>query len=1218
MYGASLISIGNLSTHFVISGLYTGLFSKRGDFGLVRLSRWSAWTGIFNSRQMDPPKKRSQPRPKRSNFKRVDRRVKLDSNRKTDQTNAKKERFVQLMQHQRMTEQSKKAKRQMINAKRQAREEKRTERNKAWRKLTKKGQPIMKERINYMLKELECMQRARMRKLTIGGLSSCQKFEGFLRLASIWLLFEASVYALSPLQLVKDRKVVSGKTSNVPHLVVSRQSSSLSDTSLSPSEFDRMINTNFPQVLTATDDIGFESMRSDATNITSAGLNTLYLQAKSTSTPSLLVEVSLSDSTKKVVNDLERCLQDIGPESGIGISPADFGDYGSIGNTNPTNSSLLAPPPPPPPVSGFNENQCSLNSSLEVEEDGVVEEEAPCQVSVYTTPENRVERQLYSLDGNRRSSFESVYSPPVVSEQVVHEVIHQTTPKATVLLQDDKPEVRPAKEISPPPRVRQKVGGATTPATSVTTSISEIISSPPTETALPFPEKKEQDHKGEKSDEETEISTTRSAATLEKKCVYQSGNQSERSDAKNERSAAIPAVVTVPTASNLRPTTEEKIVPKPRIQNAASRPRRMESEEDYEWAKKVQQIAQWQADVNLAMQGTNSGAFIGSPVEDMVDDEVSDVQRPKPLRRKNLQVTHHQPQRQPTMITSKTFQYQPKPLNGNKLESMQRLLQPQQQQHNNAYEIIRRDDMFSRRFGANQNQMYSPSPRLPTSQSPLPTYSQNGLRYSQTANVRCENATYQVYDSTARNGRHSPPSVQLQPKVSLVVPCPGVVRARPSMHGGEAITSYPRSHLSGYAEALSLATAANNAVAEAFSRRGGCNAKQHHHLHHRQPTAASAVRAAPNYGPLDYRNGRHGNTINFQGADSSVYGPAITGAYMNDPHPHRIKSPVFTSSFHGTGRIRVPIRPIQASKEASPILMPRNVYTRVSSSSKPLRNVVTVVPQSLVDSPSRRSPNSTTPIEPRHPRYYSSMTRSRSVGPTIIPPPADASAYPLVTDLSKGLRSVRTNDGKIASLVQALPPKKFILGRVASNEDICIETETPFAFSIAAKGKQICISKVASADDLQRSSIANAFSSELVNQGKMEEGIPVSLRVTFGSTPCVNSIASKSAVRESSLNKTFRSVLHINMTGGGGSATSSNPQGPLLRAAFHPYQNHLFEVPRLCKRQISPSLSRIYNSKEIIINIFLDVKMNLQSCELTTLQRRESNGLRMPSYRMTH
>lgn len=53
----------------------------------------------------------------------------------------------------------KKEKRKEIDAKRRAREERRTERNKAWRKLTKRGQPIMKERINYMLKELERMQQ---------------------------------------------------------------------------------------------------------------------------------------------------------------------------------------------------------------------------------------------------------------------------------------------------------------------------------------------------------------------------------------------------------------------------------------------------------------------------------------------------------------------------------------------------------------------------------------------------------------------------------------------------------------------------------------------------------------------------------------------------------------------------------------------------------------------------------------------------------------------------------------------------------------------------------------------------------------------------------------------------------------------------------------------------------------------------------------------------
>lgn len=104
---------------------------------------------------MDSSPKRPQSKPRRPNYKRKGSRVKVDFNRKNNQLNARKERFIQLMQQQREIEQSKKAKRQMIMAKRQAREEKRAERNKAWRKLTKKGQPIMKDRINYMLKELE-------------------------------------------------------------------------------------------------------------------------------------------------------------------------------------------------------------------------------------------------------------------------------------------------------------------------------------------------------------------------------------------------------------------------------------------------------------------------------------------------------------------------------------------------------------------------------------------------------------------------------------------------------------------------------------------------------------------------------------------------------------------------------------------------------------------------------------------------------------------------------------------------------------------------------------------------------------------------------------------------------------------------------------------------------------------------------------------------------
>nr|VZI15434.1 unnamed protein product [Spirometra erinaceieuropaei] len=88
--------------------------------------------------------------------------------------------------------------------------------------------------------------------------------------------------------------------------------------------------------------------------------------------------------------------------------------------------------------------------------------------------------------------------------------------------------------------------------------------------------------------------------------------------------------------------------------------------------------------------------------------------------------------------------------------------------------------------------------------------------------------------------------------------------------------------------------------------------------------------------------------------------------------------------------------------------------------------------------------------------------RSQSVGPSVLPPPADANLYPLVTDLSRGLRAIQHSTGSSSERtpVQALRPQKFILGRVSSNEDICIQTETPFAFSIASTGKNICIAKV--------------------------------------------------------------------------------------------------------------------------------------------------------------
>lgn len=169
-------------------------------------------------------------------------------------------------------------------------------------------------------------------------------------------------------------------------------------------------------------------------------------------------------------------------------------------------------------------------------------------------------------------------------------------------------------------------------------------------------------------------------------------------------------------------------------------------------------------------------------------------------------------------------------------------------------------------------------------------------------------------------------------------------------------------------------------------------------------------------------------------------------------------------------------------------------------------------------------------------------------------------SYPLICDLSRGLRAVRgtpyvTADDRYinAPAVQALRPQKFLLGRVISNEDICIQTETPFAFSIASTGNGICIAKVASADDLngrqaarkisheiknrkQGPFITNGFSEDMLDDDENEDdgseavknGIPVSLRLTFGSTPCMSTLK-----KSPSALSTYRSILHIDMLGCG-------------------------------------------------------------------------------------
>lgn len=149
-------------------------------------------------------------------------------------------------------------------------------------------------------------------------------------------------------------------------------------------------------------------------------------------------------------------------------------------------------------------------------------------------------------------------------------------------------------------------------------------------------------------------------------------------------------------------------------------------------------------------------------------------------------------------------------------------------------------------------------------------------------------------------------------------------------------------------------------------------------------------------------------------------------------------------------------------------------------------------------------------------------------------------SYPFVLDLERGLNKLNqcvvkdstepelngnpTSDGKpgnavpkvirpqrqitcFSGPVQNAGSSKFLLGRVASNEDICIQTEAPFVFTIAATDKEICITKVASVDDLKRFTCSENPETDKPQQQQQQRKfsqptrrtVPVNLRLTFGS-----------------------------------------------------------------------------------------------------------------------
>ncbi|OON14871.1 hypothetical protein X801_09332, partial [Opisthorchis viverrini] len=155
----------------------------------------------------------------------------------------------------------------------------------------------------------------------------------------------------------------------------------------------------------------------------------------------------------------------------------------------------------------------------------------------------------------------------------------------------------------------------------------------------------------------------------------------------------------------------------------------------------------------------------------------------------------------------------------------------------------------------------------------------------------------------------------------------------------------------------------------------------------------------------------------------------------------------------------------------------------------------------------------TGPVISRPLAPFRASERGQKRGANGLPPAVDVHAYPLVFDLKRGLerlsRSSVNNDDSNAqdaggypglenrnSKLQILPPNKFLLGRVASNEDICIETETPFTFTIAATNNEICITKVASVSDLKQIEVAEDSEKRDNKSGRC---VPVSLRLTFGS-----------------------------------------------------------------------------------------------------------------------
>ncbi|KAF5403949.1 hypothetical protein PHET_02668 [Paragonimus heterotremus] len=208
-----------------------------------------------------------------------------------------------------------------------------------------------------------------------------------------------------------------------------------------------------------------------------------------------------------------------------------------------------------------------------------------------------------------------------------------------------------------------------------------------------------------------------------------------------------------------------------------------------------------------------------------------------------------------------------------------------------------------------------------------------------------------------------------------------------------------------------------------------------------------------------------------------------------------------------------------------------------------------------------------------------------------LPPPVDVHAYPFVSDLRKGMdQSYQTTlnaSGQLGDLskvpkevafkestVQLPTTSKFLLGRVASNDDICIRTETPFALTIAATENEISITKVSSVSDLKQ--LDEERTAELLNSRETQTRIkliqaarrpvPVLLRLTFGSES--NLICDATSPP---LNKVpqYRATCYLDLPCGSKVTTSKNQviEPTHSKATNNPFRHSLPCIPYRADQQ---------------------------------------------------